>query len=116
MAELNLKECPSSPNCVSTQTSQPDKLMSPIPFSVKPEVVRSIIEKVMLGWLRVEVLTKENNYFHFSLKSAVFRFVDDIEFIVDEKSQHIHFRSASRVGYSDLGVNRKRMSEITKKI
>jgi uncharacterized protein (DUF1499 family) len=49
---------------------------------------------------------------HAEFRSAIFRFVDDVEFMVDPESQRIHARSASRVGYSDMGVNRRRMEEI----
>jgi uncharacterized protein (DUF1499 family) len=42
----------------------------------------------------------------------IFRFVDDVEFYIDERANLIHFRSASRLGYSDMGVNRKRMETI----
>jgi uncharacterized protein (DUF1499 family) len=48
-------------------------------------------------------------------RSLMLGFVDDVEFMVDEPQQLIHFRSASRVGYSDLGVNRQRMEEIRRR-
>ena len=47
-------------------------------------------------------------------RSLIFRFIDDVDFLLDEKEGVIHFRSASRVGYSDLGANRKRMERIRK--
>ncbi|MBN2243722.1 MAG: DUF1499 domain-containing protein [Acidobacteria bacterium] len=47
--------------------------------------------------------------------SRLFRFVDDVEFYLDDERKVIDFRSASRTGYSDLGVNRKRMETIRKK-
>jgi uncharacterized protein (DUF1499 family) len=42
------------------------------------------------------------------------RFVDDVEFLFDDTNKKIHVRSASRVGYSDMGVNRKRVEELRK--
>lgn len=45
-------------------------------------------------------------------RSALFRFADDVEFFLDEGTSTIHMRSASRVGYSDFGVNRRRVEEI----
>jgi uncharacterized protein (DUF1499 family) len=45
-----------------------------------------------------------------------FRFKDDVSFLVDTNEQKIHFRSASRVGHSDLGANRKRMDALVPKI
>jgi len=51
-------------------------------------------------------------YLHVEFRSTLFRFVDDVEFVIDEPQGLIHIRSASRVGYSDLGANRKRMEKI----
>jgi uncharacterized protein (DUF1499 family) len=53
-------------------------------------------------------------YMHFTFTSALFGFVDDVEFLFDEGKKTIHFRSASRVGHSDIGANRKRMNIIKK--
>jgi uncharacterized protein (DUF1499 family) len=58
------------------------------------------------------MVTVEDRYIHAEFTSALFRFVDDVEFQIDAESGLIHFRSASRVGRSDLGVNRKRMESI----
>jgi len=44
--------------------------------------------------------------------SCLFRFVDDVDLVVDEAAGVIHMRSASRTGYSDLGANRKRLEAI----
>jgi uncharacterized protein (DUF1499 family) len=43
------------------------------------------------------------------------KFVDDLEIRIDSTQKVIHIRSASRVGYSDMGVNRKR-TELLKKL
>jgi len=67
---------------------------------------------------RAKIVSVEDNYLHVEFRSAIFRFVDDVEFLVvipEEQrptEQRIHFRSASRVGYSDFGVNRRRMEQI----
>jgi len=47
-------------------------------------------------------------------RTRIFRFVDDAQFVFDDKAKTIHFRSASRIGSSDMGVNRRRMEEIRK--
>jgi uncharacterized protein (DUF1499 family) len=57
-------------------------------------------------------VTKEDTYIQAEFRSAILRFVDDVEFLFDERTKRLHFRSASRLGYSDLGVNRKRMEEL----
>jgi uncharacterized protein (DUF1499 family) len=48
--------------------------------------------------------------------SRAFGFVDDVEWVIDAVEQRIDFRSASRVGYSDLGVNRRRMHKLTDRL
>ena len=53
-----------------------------------------------------------DRYLYAEFQTLVFRFTDDVEFLVDETNDRVDFRSASRVGYSDLGVNRKRMTTI----
>ena len=63
---------------------------------------------------RTKIVTVDDNYLYAEFRSALFRFVDDVEFLIDPKERAIHFRSASRVGYSDLGVNRHRMEQIQK--
>ena len=61
----------------------------------------------------VTTTSESEDYIHFEFTSSFFRFVDDVEFLLDEESELVHFRSASRVGRSDLGVNRSRMKKIT---
>ena len=51
-------------------------------------------------------------YLHYEFTSLLLRFVDDVEFLFDEATKTVHFRSASRTGYSDLGVNRRRMEQM----
>ena len=62
---------------------------------------------------RTKVVTDEGNYIHTTFTRLIFRFVDDVEFVIDDGAKQIQFRSAARVGYGDMGVNRKRMEEIT---
>ena len=61
---------------------------------------------------RTTIITRREDYLHVEYRTKM-GFVDDVEFYLDAQTQTVHFRSASRVGYSDLGVNRKRMEEFT---
>jgi uncharacterized protein (DUF1499 family) len=61
---------------------------------------------------RTSVITVSDSYLHAEFTSLIFRFVDDVEFVIDNDAKVIHVRSASRLGTSDLGVNRKRVEEI----
>jgi uncharacterized protein (DUF1499 family) len=61
---------------------------------------------------RSKIVTDLDLYIHAEFTSAFFRFVDDVEFYFDDKAKTLHVRSASRIGRSDFGVNRKRIEEL----
>ena len=68
------------------------------------------------NWSRATLTDEAESYLRYEFTSLIFRFVDDVEFFVDDVGEVIHFRSASRVGYSDLGANRRRMNQIKKEL
>ena len=107
-----LAALPDSPNCVSTQTEDAAKKLEPVPFDTTAEQAVTAIEQSLSGLPRTTVVKKTLKYLHAENSSLIFRFVDDIEFQIDEENKLVHFRSASRVGHSDLGANRKRMSQV----
>lgn len=109
-------DCPNSPNCVSTRACRESAQMEPLPVTRDPEEVRKAIKKAVGEFKRTKILDESEHYLHFTFKSAVFRFVDDVEFEIDPEEGLLHFRSASRVGYSDLGVNRKRMEKLVRRL
>lgn len=104
-----LRPCPSSPNCVSSEAgTAADKLVAPFPApGGASEMVR--LATVVAGWPRTTVVTTTDDYLHAESTSRIMRFVDDVEFRYDAAAKVIHVRSASRLGESDLGVNRKRV-------
>lgn len=106
-----LAACPDKPNCVSTQAESPDQRAEPISCrGSSPEVlaaVRQVIEAMPGGVVVVE--DPAGGYLRAEFRSRLFGFVDDVELLLDPVRNELHFRSASRVGYSDLGVNRARM-------
>lgn len=112
-----LAECPDSPNCVSSQTASEIHRMDPIPFSGSVaegiEKVKAAVNKL---YPRARLIAEDENYLHFEFVSLIFRFVDDVEFLVNDNKGTIEFRSASRVGHSDLGVNRRRMTKLIEEI
>jgi uncharacterized protein (DUF1499 family) len=107
-----LAPCPESPNCVSTQAPDAVHRMEPISFSGSAGDAMARIKAIVASWPRTKIVTEKGNYLYVEFASALFRFVDDVEFLIDEPNRKIHFRSASRVGYGDLGANRKRMQAI----
>jgi uncharacterized protein (DUF1499 family) len=107
-----LSACPETPNCVCTQADEPVHTIEPIPFTGAVDEAMQRLGSIVANQPRATIVAKEGSYLHVEFVSRFFRFVDDVEFFVDEANGVIHFRSASRVGYSDLGANRKRMESI----
>ena len=107
-----LAPCPSSSNCVSSLADDEPHRISPLPFSGPAAAAIDSLAGIVRSLPRASVVTATENYLHAEFRSAVFRFVDDVEFLVDESAGVIQVRSASRVGSSDLGVNRKRIETI----
>ena len=104
--------CPNSPNCVSTQDDDARHAINPLPFLGTKEESRARILKILAEMKRTTIVKKAENYLHAVCMTALFRFVDDVEFYFDDTNQVVHCRSASRVGYYDFGMNRKRMENI----
>jgi uncharacterized protein (DUF1499 family) len=107
-----LAACPDSPNCVSSQSTDPRHAIDPLRYEGTAEKARSVLIEAVSGMKRARIVAAEERHLHAEFASAFFRFVDDVEFLLDSETKTIHVRSASRVGYSDLGVNRRRVEEI----
>ena len=107
-----LDPCPSSNNCVVSLNADVKHAIAPITYHVDRDRAREILLKVLTVVPRTEVLEQTDNYIHAISKSRIFKFIDDVEFYLPENESVIHIRSASRVGESDLGVNRRRMEQI----
>jgi uncharacterized protein (DUF1499 family) len=107
-----LKPCPKSPNCVSTQTDQKDKKREPIAYSGSTAEAKARLKKAIDGLKRTQLKNESDNYLHYTFKTWPIPFIDDVEFLFDEEAKLIHYRSASRIGHSDLGANGKRMAKV----
>jgi uncharacterized protein (DUF1499 family) len=104
-----LVSCPSSPNCVSSQDDDGHGIAA-LAFTGEPDAAFDRL-KLVLG-LRSDttIIEEKPGYVRVELRTTLF--VDDGEFLLDRVGRVIHVRSASRLGYSDLGKNRRRMEEI----
>lgn len=107
-----LAPCSDKPNCVSTQATDAGHRIEPLIFDTTPDDAMARLRGVLSSRPRVRIVTQTDTYLHAECTSLLFRFVDDVEFMIDRAAKVIHFRSASRAGRSDLGVNRRRMEEI----
>jgi uncharacterized protein (DUF1499 family) len=107
-----LSPCPSSPNCVVSQQADQDHAIAPIPYTVSREDAREVLLKVLSVVPRTVVVDSTEDYIRIASESRLLGFVDDGEFYLPTDEQVIHMRSASRLGESDLGVNRRRLEQI----
>ena len=107
-----LSACPDSPNCVSSQSSDKKHAIEPLRYEGAAESALQRLINTVQGMKRARVVTVDRRYVHAEFTSFLFRFVDDAEFFLDEGEKTIHVRSASRIGSSDLGVNRKHVEAI----
>ena len=110
--------CPKTPNCVSSQAQDKEHFIEPIRFAGTQQQAHDRLLQIIASEKRTRIITDQDDYIHVEFTSALFRFVDDVEFYFPEKKADetvIDTRSASRVGSSDLGVNRKRIERIRSK-
>ena len=111
---MALLPCPDSPNCVCSQAV--DKIHNVRPYKITPEFLNPIEElaTVCKTLPRTRIVFQNENYLHVEFTSALMRYVDDAEFLLDAGENIIEVRSASRIGYSDMGANRARIEKIRK--
>jgi uncharacterized protein (DUF1499 family) len=108
-----LSPCPSSPNCVCSMDSG-QAAIEPLSFDGDPEDAWKRAKEAVARLPGAVIRKEEGGYLHAECTSFLFRFVDDLELLMDERARVIHVRSASRAGHSDLGVNRARVERARK--
>lgn len=105
-----LAPCPDSPNCVSTMETDELHGIEPLPFRGDATATMSALLTVVEQMKRTTIIKQTDSYLHVEYRTLL-GFVDDVEFVLDGEREIVNFRSASRVGYGDMGVNRNRMEE-----
>ena len=105
-----LAPCPGSPNCVSSQATDPRHAIAPLSLNDDPRTAFSRLKETLAGRSDTTVVEEGPGYLRVEFRTRLF--VDDGEFLLDPDRRLIQLRSASRLGYSDLGKNRRRMEEI----
>lgn len=115
LVDGRLRPCPETPNCVSSEAgTAAAKLVAPFPApGGRGDLAR--LARVVSAWPRTVIITNDGGYMHAESTSLIWRFVDDVEFRFDSVASVIQVRSASRLGRSDLGVNRKRVEGLRAK-
>ena len=110
--EGGLAPCPSSPNCVSSDAADAAHRVEPLSIAGAPGAAWAAVLQVVAELPRTTVAESDDTTLHAECRSRLFRFVDDLDLQLRPERGEIAVRSASRVGYSDLGVNRARVEEI----
>ena len=108
-----LAPMPSKPNAVSSQAQQDDKKVAALPFKATTEQTMAAALKVLQQMANNDVKVNDNIYIYTVFTSANMNYHDDVELLLDEEAKVVHFRSQSRAGYSDMGVNRKRYQQFS---
>lgn len=108
-----LNTCPDSPNCVSTNYSDDSHHISAIEGD---EQLFKAFKNIVVSEDTVSVISNTDNYLHAEFRSKLLSYVDDLELLYVSGSNQIQVRSASRLGKSDFGVNRKRIQALLNKL
>lgn len=110
-----LAACPATPNCVSSFAGDGRHKVEPLPLDGDPAAAMARLRRLIDETPRTRVVDATDRYLHAEAKSLVWGYVDDLEVLIDAGGGKIHFRSASRTGYSDLGVNRRRVRRLVER-
>jgi len=90
--------------------------IDPIAYTVDRQIAWDSLVRILKSFKRTRMVEQKNDYIHAEFASALFGFVDDVEFIFPEDKPVIHVRSASRTGYYDFGVNRRRIEDLRQRL
>lgn len=118
VTEGRLARCKASPNCVSSQADPADAghFIAPIAFRGTALEALAAVRKAVDGMPGGTVVRHDSNYLYAEYRTRLMGFIDDVEFVHDEKAGVIHVRSASRLGRRDFGVNRARVEAIRARV
>lgn len=107
-----LRPCPPSPNCISSSPQNENHAGQAFYFVGESVRAWHALTAIIKDMDNAEIVSQTGTYIHVEFTSAIFRFVDDVEFLLNPKANKIEVRSASRNGHFDFGANRKRLQKI----
>ncbi len=113
LVEGRLKSCPDTPNCISSESgTDPGHATEPLVYAAEDAAQVLPRLKAVIRDMGGNIEAETGDYLAATFTSSLFRFVDDLELRIDSEQNTVHLRSASRVGHSDLGANRKRVAQL----
>ncbi|QDU48493.1 DUF1499 domain-containing protein [Gimesia panareensis] len=115
VTEGKLSPCPASPNCVCSTDPSVSHQIAPLAFTDSSEQAHQRLVTILEQYPGCQIVQSEEHYLRAEFRTRWLRFADDVEFLIEPRQNVIQVRSASRVGYSDLGTNRKRIEAIRQK-
>jgi uncharacterized protein (DUF1499 family) len=107
-----LSPCPDSPNCVSSQSDDAEHGIKALSYKGTPEQAIAELKQIVSNMSGTKIISDRPDYLYVEFTSSLMGFVDDVEFYVNPEQNVVEVRSASRLGKSDMGVNRKRVEAI----
>ena len=110
--DSRLAPCPSSPNCVSSDATHAAHRIAELQLAVPAAQAWRAALASVAALPRTKIVSESDIYLHAECSSAIFGFVDDLELQLRPKQNLIAIRSAARMGYSDFGVNRRRVENL----
>ena len=116
LKEQSLKACPEKPNCVSSFATSDEHKIAPLALPKPIDEAKTLLKRTISGVSNAELIGESDNYLYYEFTSSIMRYVDDVEFYFTGQNGLVHVRSASRLGYSDMGANRKRIEMIRSRL
>jgi uncharacterized protein (DUF1499 family) len=107
-----LKPPPRTPNAVSSQATDDPHRIEPLRFAGDPAQAFARLRELVASCAGAVIVAESPGYLHAEFSTRWLGFVDDVELYLDGSANVIHVRSASRLGHSDLGTNRRRVEAI----
>lgn len=114
--KMILVPCPEKPNCVSSQVATISNSIEPFRFKKSNDSIFAMLKNVILNMPNTAIIQSTDHYLHAEFRTRWLKFTDDFEAVLCETENLIHIRSASRVGFWDLGVNKRRVEAIRSKL
>ena len=106
--------CQSKPNCVSSLNHEKRFRVEPLPYKSLKTAKNKLLD-ILGSDKHTRIVANQGKFIRAEITSYVFRFIDEVEFYFDDDQKLIHLKSASRIGYYDLGTNRRRIENLRNK-
>jgi len=110
-----LADCPDSPNCACSEASEPARRVDALAYRGDPVEAQRRLRELLDADAELHRVAERPGYLRYEAITQIWRFVDDVEFLLEPAGSRIQLRSASRIGHSDLGANRRRLERIRRR-